>query len=203
LCSNIVQNNQLITNISIIKNNFLQAYNNEIRNYTGQNAITDQINTVSTLTSTSPRFAWIEDLGHYIGQYYELSINNVAIEKITSDWMNVWNEINLPPGQKKGYNKMIGNTDALTNFTSATISSTQIKIPLKFYFNRYKNTGMSIPMISLLHSDVKLTLQLEQLLNLIVTDPLTKIVSSSRPKLKLYLTYVYLDNKISYLNIPQ
>jgi hypothetical protein len=109
--------------------------------------------------------------------------------------MNVWNEINLPVEQKDGYNKMIGNIDKLTNFSSNTIPATQIKIPLKFYFNRYKNTGMSIPMISLLHSDVKLTLQLEQLLNLIITDPLTKITSSSRPKLKLYLTYVYLDNE--------
>jgi hypothetical protein len=195
LCSQVVQNIQLISNIATIKNNFFQAYNDEIRNYTGQNEINNQINTVSTLTSSAPRYSWIEDLGHYIGQYYELSINNVTIEKITSDWMNVWNEINLPPGQKNGYNKMIGNTDTLTNFSSNTIPSTQIKIPLKFYFNRYKNTGMSIPMISLLHSDVKLTLQLEQLLNLIVTDPLTKITSSARPKLKLYLTYVYLDNE--------
>jgi hypothetical protein len=195
LCSQVVQNTQLISNITTIKNNFFQSYNDQIRNYNGQNEINNQISTISTLTNSAPRYSWIEDLGHYIGQYFELSINNVTIEKITSDWMNVWNEINLPVEQKDGYNKMIGNIDKLTNFSSNTIPATQIKIPLKFYFNRYKNTGMSIPMISLLHSDVKLTLQLEQLLNLIITDPLTKITSSSRPKLKLYLTYVYLDNE--------
>jgi hypothetical protein len=195
LCLRVVQNNQLITDISTIHTNFLRAYNDEIRNYTGQNELNNQINAVSSLTSMSPRYAWIEDLGHYIGQYYDLSINNVAIEKITCDWMNIWNEISLPVGHKRGYNKMIGNVDELTNFTSIVKPKRQIKIPLKFYFNRYQNTGMSIPMIGLLHSDVKLTIQLDKLENLIMTDPLTKITSSGRPKLKLYLTYVYLDNE--------
>jgi hypothetical protein len=195
LCLRVVQNNQLITDIPTIKTDFLRAYNDEIRNYTGQNELNNQIDILSTLTNESPRYSWIEDLGHYIGQYYDLSINNVAIEKITSDWMNIWNEISLPAGHKKGYNKMIGNVDELTNFTSSVKPKRQIKIPLKFYFNRYQNTGMSIPMIGLLHSDVKLTIQLDKLENLIISDPLTKISSSGRPKLKLYLTYVYLDNE--------
>jgi len=195
LCLRTIQNNELISNISTIQTNFTLAYNDEIRNYTEQNSINEQINTVSELTSVSPRFSWIEDLGHYIGQYYDLTINNVNIETITSDWMNIWNEVSLPIGHLKGYNKMIGNIDELTNFTSFVKPKRQIKIPLKFYFNRYQNTGMSIPMISLLHSDVKLTIQLDKLENLIISDPLTKITSSGRPKLRLYTTYVYLDNE--------
>ena len=195
LCLQVVQNNTLITDISIIKNNFLQALNQEIRNYVGQNEINTQIDTVSNLTSNAPRFSWIEDLGHYITQTSELFINTVSIEKLTSDWMNIWNEINLPVGKQKGYNKMIGNVDILTNFTSHSLPKYQLKIPLPFYFNRYNNAGLSIPLISLLHSDVKLTLQLEKLENLIISDPLTKFLTSGRPKMRLYLKYIYLENE--------
>ena len=195
LCSNVIQNNQLITDITIIKKNFLQSYDNEVRNYTGQNSLNEQIAQVTSLTNNAPRFAWIENLGQYISQYYQLSINNVEIEKITSDWINIWNEINIKPGHRSGYNKMIGNIPALTEFSPAVLSNTQIKIPLPFYFNRYNNAGLSIPLISLLHSDVKMTLQLEQLQNLIISDPLTKFVTSGRPKLSLQLKYIYLDSE--------
>jgi len=195
LCLQVVQNNSLITDISTIKNNFLQALNNEIRNYVGQNDVNNQIDQVSNLTSNSPRFSWIEDLGHYIAQTSELFINTVSIEKLTSDWMNIWNEINLPVGKKKGYNKMIGNVELLTSFTSNKLPKYQLKIPLPFYFNRYNNAGLSIPLISLLHSDLKLTLQLEKLENLIISDPLTKFITSGRPKMRLYLKYIYLENE--------
>ena len=108
--------------------------------------------------------------------------------------MNIWNQINLPVGKQAGYAKMIGNVSKLTEFSSNALPNYQLKIPLPFYFNRY-NAGLSIPLISLLHSDVRLTLDLEKLENLIISDPLTKFSKSGRPKLKLYLKYIYLENE--------
>ena len=193
LCSNVVQNNQLITDITLIKQNFLQSYNNQVRNYNGQNAINEQVATVTTNTNNPPRFAWIENLGYYISQYFKLSINNVEIEKITSDWINIWNEINLPVGKKSGNNKMIGNVEILTSYDSNKLPRYKLRIPIPFYFNRFMNAGLSIPLIALLHSDVKLTLQMEKLENLIINDPLTKYTASGRPKLNLELKYIYLE----------
>lgn len=193
LCSNVVQNNQLITDISLIKQNFLQSYNNQVRNYTGQNVINAKVAQVTTNTDNPPRFAWIENLGYYISQYFQLSINNVEIEKITSDWINIWNEINLPVGKKAGNNKMIGNVPSLTRYNSNKLPSYKLRIPLPFYFSRYMNAGLSLPLIALLHSDVKLTLQMEKLENLIINDPLTKFSALGRPKLSLELKYIYLE----------
>jgi len=195
LCTNVVQNNQLITNISTIQLNFLQSYNNEVRNYTGQNTLNTNTATLTAKTSNPPRFSWIENLGYYIAQYFQLSINNVEIEKLTSDWINIWNEVNLPPGKVSGNNKMIGNVPALTAFNSNTLPTYKLRLPIPFYFNRYNNAGLSIPLISLLHSDVKLTIQLEKLENLIISDPLTKFITSGRPKLNLELKYIYLDSE--------
>ena len=192
LCSNVIQNDKLITDITLIKNNFLQSYNNQIRNYTGQNSLNEQITQLTSITNNSPRFAWIENLGHYISQYFQLNINNVEIEKVTSSWINNWNEINLDVGKRSGYNKMIGNVPSLTSYNTNKIPKYKLRIPIPFYFNRY-NAGLSIPMISLVHSDVKLTLQMEKLENLIISDPLTKFSTSNRPKLNLELKYIYLD----------
>jgi len=69
----------------------------------------------------------------------------------------------------------------------------KLRIPIPFYFNRYQNAGLSIPLIALLHSDVKLTLQMEKLANLIINDPLTTYTASGRPKLSLELKYIYLE----------
>jgi len=193
LCSNVVQNNGLITDIALIQKNFLQSYNDQVRNYTGQNTINSQVEQITTNTDNPPRLAWIENLGYYISQYFQLSINNVEIEKITSDWINIWNEVNLSPGHKRGNNKMIGNVPALTGYNSAKLPKYKLRIPLPFYFNRFKNAGLSIPLISLLHSDIKLTLQMEKLQNLIINDPLTIYSTSNRPKLNLELKYIYLD----------
>ena len=193
LCSNVVKNEQLISDITIIQKNFLQSYNDQIRNYTGQNSLDSSVAQVTSNTDKPPRFAWIENLGHYISQYFQISINNVEIEKITSDWINIWNDINIKPGHKSGYNKMIGNVSALTKFSPAVLPGYKLRIPIPFYFNRYNNAGLSIPLISLLHSDVKLTLQMEQLQNLIISDPLTKFITSGRPKVNLELKYIYLE----------
>ena len=195
LCTNVVQNSQLITDTSVIQANFLQSYNNEVRNFTGQNTVNSQVSQATSTTNKPPRFAWIENLAYYISQYFQLSINNVEIEKLTSDWINIWNEVNLSPGHKKGNNKMIGNVPALTSFSPSVMPTYTLRLPIPFYFNRYKNAGLSIPMISLLHSDVKLTLQMEKLERLIISDPLTKFISSGKPKLNLELKYIYLDTE--------
>ncbi len=194
LCLRIVQNNQIITDIPTIKNNFLLSYNDEVRNYEGQNKVNNEINTVSNMTSENPRFAWIEDLGKYICQYYDLSINNVLIEKLTSDFINIASELGTTVGKKEGYYKMIGNVPELTKFSGSNLPKYKLNIPLPFYFNRY-NAGLSLPIISLLHSDIRLTMQINKLEDLIISDPLTKFISSGKPKMKLYLKYIYLDSE--------
>jgi len=193
LCSNVVQNNQLITDIALIKQNFLQSYNNQVRNYTGQNELNNKVATVTANTNNPPRVAWIEKLGYYIAQYFQLSINNVEIEKLTSDWINIWNEVNLPVSKQSGNNKMIGNVEVLTSYNSNNLPKYRLRIPIPFYFNRFMNAGLSIPLIALLHSDVKLTIQMEKLANLIINDPLTIFTASGRPKLNLELKYIYLE----------
>jgi hypothetical protein len=195
LCLYTQSDNKLLTSTTQIQNNFLLAYNNEIRNYEGQNSVNRQIAAVTNLTSNNPRFAWIEDLGKYISQYYELAINTTTVEKITNDFMNILGETSVPRGKRKGLNKMIGNVPELTAFTSNLLPKYELNIPIPFYFNRYGNAGLSIPMIALLHSDVKLTIQMEQLQNLLISDPLTTFTTSNRPKLSLQLKYIYLDNE--------
>jgi len=195
LCLYTQSENKLLTSIPQIQNNFLLAYNNEIRNYEGQNAVNQQIAAVTNLTSNNPRYAWIEDLGKYISQYYELAINTTTIEKITNDFMNILGDTSVPKGKRRGLYKMIGNVPELTQFSSNPLPKYELNIPIPFYFNRFGNAGLSIPMIALLHSDVKLTIQMEQLQNLLISDPLTTFTTSNRPKLSLQLKYIYLDNE--------
>lgn len=98
-------------------------------------------------------FAWVEKIGLALINYVEIEIGGTVIDRHYGDWLNIWNELTINSGIKKSYNKMIGNIRELNNY-SKTKKSTILYIPLSFWF--CQDTGLSLPLIGLLHNDVKI-----------------------------------------------
>ena len=99
------------------------------------------------------KFAWVEKIGLALINFIEIEIGGTIIDRHYSDWINIWNELTTSIGINKSYNKMIGNISELTSF-SKTKSSTILYIPLCFWF--CMDTGLALPLISLLQNDVKI-----------------------------------------------
>ena len=111
-------------------------------------------------TTVSKSFAWVKKIGVALINYVELEIGGVIVDRQYGDFMNIWNEITVSLGLRTSYNKMIGNTSYLTEYSN-TKRSYILYIPLHFWF--CLNTGLALPLIALIHNDIKIHIEFNDL----------------------------------------
>ena len=104
-------------------------------------------------SSANKKFAWVNKIGLALINFVEIEIGGSIIERHYGDWLNIWNEMTVSTGHKTGYNKMIGNIAKLTDYSQSK-QSYKLYIPLSFWF--CQDTGLALPLISLMHNDVKI-----------------------------------------------
>ena len=88
----------------------------------------------------------------------ELEIGGQKIDKQTSEWMKVWNELCTPASKADGLKNMTGGVGVWGNLTNndKTLNTgvNYCQIPLQFWFCR--NPGLALPLIALQYHEVKL-----------------------------------------------
>lgn len=110
------------------------------------------LETHSTLPSGVKKFAWIKKIGLGIVRFVDLEIGGTLIDRQYGDWINIWLELTQTKSKKRGIDKMIGDIKQLTDFSNGK-DSYSVTIPLPFWFSN--NYGISLPLVSLVHSDIK------------------------------------------------
>jgi hypothetical protein len=136
--------------------------------------------------------AWIRNLGHFLIKELKLVSNGDVLDLHQLDWFQVWHELTKYVGHERGYDIMIGNTPDLNIFKLGMKKGRLLYIPLQFFFNR--NTGMSLPLISLLHSAVELHIELRTIEELTYKDQFSSFTEN--PILSdsyVLCEYVYLE----------
>ena len=111
---------------------------------------------MENFTNNKSTFAWVNKIGIALINYIEIEIGGYIIDRHYGDWINIWNEIIRKKSTLKSYNKMIGNIPELTNY-SQTKNSTILYIPLCFWC--CLDTGLALPLIALIHNDIKVNVQ--------------------------------------------
>ena len=176
------------------------------------------LNTISD--ASGDQFRWLNWVGHNIINNVYIEVGGQQMDKHYGDWLHIWNELTRPAGKQAGYAEMVGNVPELTNLitnvgpdggctnqcyggdphSSAEARSCcpeyTLYIPFQFWFNRH--AGLSLPLIALQYHEVRITVELNQLQNLIWTNNpaildavnATGIVASS-----IYVDYIYLDTE--------
>jgi hypothetical protein len=147
-----------------------------------------------TPDSTRP-WGYVNRLGHAMIKECKVEIGGSKIDEQYGDWLNIWYELTHKVGQERGYAKMIGDVDNLTNVSSDVHRNYQMYVPLQFWFNR--NNGLALPLIALQYHDVRVTVEFRsanELVNYNITSPL----QTELPAMKdcyLLIDYVYLDSE--------
>jgi len=113
----------------------------------------------------------ITDYGKLI-KLAELEIGGQMIDKQTSEWNNVWNELSTPESKAIGLKSMQGCVG------NATSGATVVQIPLNFWFCR--NPGLALPLIALQYHEVKIKLE-------------WFTVNNATKNADVYCDYIYLD----------
>tara|TARA_Y100000385_G_scaffold233271_1_gene246024 strand:+ start:41 stop:1522 length:1482 start_codon:yes stop_codon:yes gene_type:complete len=141
--------------------------------------------TLPKIYSTSNlAFKWIENIGNILLKKSTIKINGLIIDKITSEWLNIWNELTI---DDEGYDKMIGNIEKLNNpsltrqkkiiisnnkfiydyypnssknnLDNPSIDEYKLVIPIPFWFT--KNPNLALPLIKLQSSEIQIGIELE------------------------------------------
>ena len=111
--------------------------------------------------------AWCEKIGFAIINTVELEIGGKIIDRLYGDWLNVWYELTIRFDQR-AINNINGNVKQNTRLNNGH-GSYMLHVPLPFYFCKYP--GLSLPLIALDYSDIKINVDFNNLLDVLIVGP--------------------------------
>lgn len=146
--------------------------------------------TITGVSDKSYKWAFIENLGYHIIDFYELSIGNLIVDKHYSDWLSIWHKLNNNFFKNESLNKMIGN---LNNFTNLSKDDKKIDIivPIILYFN--KNVDLSFPIFSI-EEEIEMKFKFKSQYLCVNKENGLNNLNLEITNLELSVNYIYLDN---------
>jgi len=159
------------------------------------NTIATKNKIVTLISSATPSFQYVPELGHRIIELVDIKIGEKLIDSHTDELLHLLHLIQDTKEQERGYNKLIGNTTEMTTLSSSQRSITKLYIPMRFWF--CKDDGNSLPLISLLYTDVTVRFKLralEQVLQISPTSFNYQLVTKPKLKCGLLCQFIYLDD---------
>jgi hypothetical protein len=122
---------------------------------------------------------WAANVGHKLLKQVEIEIGGQKVDKHTSDWLHIWNELTTSKSQKEGVDKMIG----------ADGKQGTLHIPLQFWFCR--NPGLCLPLIALQYHEVKVNIEFNSKDNCLAEG--ADDADHTMNNVSLWVDYIYLD----------
>jgi hypothetical protein len=144
-------------------------------------------------TSSGSYLNWTNNTGHAYIKECKISIGDKTIDKHNSVWLDIWNELtdyNLAQYQMLNKHKS-KNTYLKNGGLTDTDKDLKLYVPLQFWFCR--NVGLSIPLICLNHSTVKVNVTFRSIQSIINTNSSSSVTITGNPSIKLYGDYIFLD----------
>lgn len=114
------------------------------------------IATHQSLPDNIKQFRWVDKIGLALIKSIDLEIGGILINRLYSDWLNIWNELTIGYGNKRGYNNMIGNVKKLTEFSNGK-DSYNLTIPINLWFTQ--ESGLHLPITALNYHNVKIDIE--------------------------------------------
>jgi len=192
------------------KNNILEYYlekNNNfellISNLTGEIGADKILEQLGKNRGKMTKFAWIEKIGHYIINYIDIKIGGQLIDKHHGEWLNIWYELTKKESKKRGYKKLIGDIEELTQFNNKIKDEYEMLIPIKFWF--CKNIGLSLPIIALLHSEIEITVKYLDFQDVSYHETLSNLINENNAESNISesdIPLIFRNNIIDYKKKP-
>jgi len=116
------------------------------------------IDPLTCMEDPNKKIAWVNYLGYALIQEITFEIGGKLIDKQYGEWLYIWEQVS--GRQDNAINKMVGNVPEMYDFSNGK-KGYELYIPLKFWF--CKNAGLSLPLIALASSDVKIKVTFRRL----------------------------------------
>jgi len=96
------------------------------------------------------QISWVNNTGHALVTYYDITIGKQLIDRQYSEWMEIWTQLSQSESKKRGLDLMLNRNDELI-VNSGPLTT---YIPLQFWFCR--NIGLALPLVALQYHEVQL-----------------------------------------------
>jgi len=148
----------------------------------------------------SGTFGYTNSIGNAIIEYADLLIGGQLVERLTGEYMEIYNQLYISESQQKALEIMVGTTNSRTALGAATPANgypSTFLVPLPFYFNRVDS--LNVPLSAITKQEVEVRIKLRPLNQCIVSPSVANIPNDlSGPPAVLNATlpveYVFLDN---------
>ena len=117
-------------------------------------------------------FAFVKKLGYALIKEIQFEVGNNVIETIYTDWLNIWNELNVI-NTIDSLNELIGNKPDIYNFSKSK-EAISLLVPINFWFSR--NYQLAFPLISIKMQELKINLTINSIDNIINIGPTKKTI---------------------------
>lgn len=148
---------------------------------------------LNLISNRKPQFAWVKELGHKLLSEVSIQIGDQEIDMHNSILYHLMAELTTSYEQLDGYNKMIGNIPDLYTVGTEQRFLKKLWIPLRFWLNN--DAGNSLPMISLLHTDVILKVKISNLEDVLYTESGSEFLTTPKLKCHLIAQYGYVEEE--------
>jgi hypothetical protein len=145
--------------------------------------------TVGVSLDSITKFAWVKKVGYAIINSIRVDIGELLIDKQYGDWLNIWSE--LTDNYTHAFDEIIGNSADLTEFSNGK-NAKRLYIPLQFWFCR--TSGLSLPLVCLMYSEVKITIELNDASHCYIIAPSHYIELSD--SLVAFEQYEYIEQTV-------
>jgi hypothetical protein len=154
-------------------------------------SLSETLNLAVTTETVRANFAWIKKIGHYIINNVSIKFDDQMITSLYGEWIEIWYSLTKDLNREKGYDKLIGNITELYTFDNRPKQAYELLIPIPFWF--CKNTGVSLPLIGMNHSDVRVYVNLKQFEDVCYYDKFTKFKRPPKLMCKMIAEYIYVE----------
>jgi hypothetical protein len=131
----------------------------------------------SVLPTGIKNFAWVKKVGLALLNFVDLEIGGILIDRHYGDYLNIWGELVLSLGRKKGMSKMTGDIDVLTNYSNGK-NTYSLYVPFNFWF--CLDSGIALPIVAMIHNDIKIHVEFNDFNKCYLQRP-TNYVKTNEP----------------------
>jgi hypothetical protein len=145
--------------------------------------------------------SYVNGIGNALIQEISFDVGEQEVDKQTGEWMEIWQQLTTPAGQRDALNAMVGRVDGYSapDFIPGSLSpGLRLSIPLQFYFCR--NPGLYLPLLALQYHPIRINITLAPLQGLFWSPQLRENPACTLQVNPAHITsamlwgdYVYLD----------
>lgn len=151
--------------------------------------------------NTTTPVSYVNSIGNALIQEITFEVGEQQIDRQTGEWMEIWEQLTTPAGQRDALNSMLGRVDGYYTpdiIPGVASPGLRLYIPLQFYFN--KNPGLYLPLLALQYHPIRINITIAPLQTLFYNPNIvTNLTAPNTPNpasitsMMLWGDYVYLD----------